>query len=129
MSKATKTRKSKSVQAKLSPLAVEVLACLGGNAPVGARVSEIATDVFSNPIWGFTGRAGLSVQQQRRAVRDAIQELKSHFGRLLRDRNAVYAVHTQNVPFGTERIGYTLTSAAYRWSKGFLSGHTDRAGI
>jgi hypothetical protein len=97
----------------LSPLALEVLACLPVGQP-GASVPDLAEDCCCDPVYVDVRIARVTVQNHR-MVRRAIAAIRAAAPGTAR-RHGVYVLEDSTAPYGRRRC-YALTVEAGRWAR------------
>jgi len=102
-------------QHTLSPLALEVAACL----PVddhGASIPELARDCFDATLVPGAVDLATPKHQRHRLVRNAIQELKRTLPRAVGDDEAIRSIHHPGAPPGTAHR-YVVSRKSICWIK------------
>ena len=109
----------------LSPLALEVLACLPVEQPTythGALVRDLAADAIDNPMFHTYNEvaSGPNVQDRRRTIQRVLPQIRKFLVGKTGDEEALMIVHEPDALVG-ERNSYCLAVSAVRVVRAILA--------
>ena len=106
---------------------LEVLACIPGDSGVGAKVPELAEDVFGSPLYAAHDDIP-AVNIQRRMVRASVARWRRWLAGEIDDPDCLTWLHDKTSP-RDYRLGAQLSPRAYAWVQENWSSLCEQAGV